>query len=155
EARLIRIIGRRSLRRKRGRSSHSECSARDAGQLGDRFNDGNGQWRQSTPSERERRIEAVYAAPLHSCKYRWLHAPATKTLPRASRKSGGPFLLERSRIYPSSCHASGVSSLYSELMFDDLEAQFFENVLPAYRAFVESLKSDSAGMNADLRFGQD
>ncbi|MGE3175954.1 MAG: hypothetical protein AB7O32_00675 [Vicinamibacterales bacterium] len=40
-------------------------------------------------------------------------------------------------------------------MFDDLEAQFFENVLPAYTAFAESLKSESAGMNADLRLGKD
>src|SRR5262249_32047614 len=43
-----------------------------------------------------------HAAALHSCKYRWLHAPATKTLSRASRKSGGPFFLARSRIYPGS-----------------------------------------------------
>src|SRR5687767_8145488 len=24
-------------------------------------------------------LDALYAAPLHSCKYRWLHAPATIT----------------------------------------------------------------------------
>ena len=40
-------------------------------------------------------------------------------------------------------------------MFDDLEAQFFENVLPAYNSFVESLKSDTAGLNGDLRLGKD
>jgi hypothetical protein len=40
-------------------------------------------------------------------------------------------------------------------MFDDLEAHFFEGVLPAYRAFVDSLKSDTAGMNSDLRLGKD
>ncbi len=40
-------------------------------------------------------------------------------------------------------------------MFDDLEAQFHENVLPAYKAFAESLKSDTAGMNSDLRLGKD
>src|SRR5436190_14984256 len=42
-----------------------------------------------------------------------------------------------------------------DLMFDDLEAQFFENLLPAYNAFVQSLKSDTAGMNADLRLAKD
>src|SRR5690349_21157379 len=40
-------------------------------------------------------------------------------------------------------------------MFDDLEAQFFENVLPAYKAFIQSLTGDSAGLNADLRLGKD
>jgi hypothetical protein len=40
-------------------------------------------------------------------------------------------------------------------MFDDLEAQFFENVLPAYKAFIESLSTDSAGLNSDLRLGKD
>jgi len=35
----------------------------------------------------------------------------------------------------------------------DLEAQFFENVLPAYSAFIDSLKSDTAGQNSDLRLG--
>jgi hypothetical protein len=40
-------------------------------------------------------------------------------------------------------------------MFDDLEAQFFENVLPAYNAFAESLKANTAGRNRDLRLGKD
>ena len=40
-------------------------------------------------------------------------------------------------------------------MFHDLEAQFLENVLPAYKAFEESLKSDRAGLNSDLRLARD
>jgi hypothetical protein len=40
-------------------------------------------------------------------------------------------------------------------VFDDLEAHFFEGVLPAYRAFVDSLRSDTAGQNSDLRLGKD
>lgn len=40
-------------------------------------------------------------------------------------------------------------------MFDDLEAQFLENVLPAYNAFSTSLKSNTAGQNSDLRLGKD
>jgi hypothetical protein len=37
-------------------------------------------------------IRGAYAAPLHSCKYRWLHAPATKQLQRVTRFSRNPFL---------------------------------------------------------------
>jgi hypothetical protein len=44
--------------------------------------------------------QADQAAALHNGKYRRLHAPATKTLPRVSKDSGGPFSLGRSRIYP-------------------------------------------------------
>jgi hypothetical protein len=40
-------------------------------------------------------------------------------------------------------------------MFDDLEAHFLEGVLPAYDAFVQSLKSDTAGLSKDLRLGKD
>jgi len=40
-------------------------------------------------------------------------------------------------------------------MFDDPRAQFFENVLPAYSAFIESLKSDVSGLSRDLRLGKD
>jgi hypothetical protein len=40
-------------------------------------------------------------------------------------------------------------------MFDDLEAQFFESVLPSYQAFVDSLKLDTAGLNSDMRFAKD
>jgi len=36
-------------------------------------------------------------------------------------------------------------------MFDDLEAHFLEGVLPAYSAFIESLKSDTARLSTDLR----
>jgi len=66
-----------------------------------------------------------------------------------------PDLLARSRDHPGVAAVSGSSPLYCDLMFDDLEAQFFENVLPAYNAFAESLKSESAGLNADLRLGKD
>jgi hypothetical protein len=40
-------------------------------------------------------------------------------------------------------------------MFDDLEAHFFEGVIPAYDAFVHSLKSNTAGVSSDLRLGKD
>ena len=40
-------------------------------------------------------------------------------------------------------------------MFDDLEAHFLEGVLPAYSSFIESLKSDTAGLSSDLRLGKD
>jgi hypothetical protein len=40
-------------------------------------------------------------------------------------------------------------------MFDDLQAQFLENVLPAYDAFIESLTGSSAGLNRDLRLAKD
>jgi hypothetical protein len=39
-------------------------------------------------------------------------------------------------------------------MFDDLEAQCFEDVLRAYHAFIESLKSDVAGQSRDLRLAK-
>jgi hypothetical protein len=37
--------------------------------------------------------QADLAAALHNGKYRRLHAPATKTLPRVSKDSGGPFFV--------------------------------------------------------------
>ena len=35
-------------------------------------------------------------------------------------------------------------------MFDNLEAHFLEGVLPAYSSFIESLKSDTAGLSSDF-----
>src|SRR5437899_872107 len=36
-------------------------------------------------------------------------------------------------------------------MFDDVEALFVEHVVPAYRAFIESVSSGPAGSSKDLR----
>jgi hypothetical protein len=48
-------------------------------------------------------LPLVHAAPLHSCKYRWLHAPATNAFLRNPRQIAGFFVLRRSRC--GRCHA--------------------------------------------------
>src|SRR5688500_2859711 len=50
---------------------------------------------QYTPAQLRYRscVIPAHAAPLHSCKYRWLHAPATNTFRAALPMQRGPFLL--------------------------------------------------------------